>query len=228
MTMRQSVRFASGQQGLSTDALIAALAADAAASPVRSPRRTLALAVGGGTLVSAAAMLALLGVRPDISTALPSAGFWIKLAFPFGFAVAGLMAFDRLGRPGAPAGRGYGVGLAVATLMVLLAAVQLALAPVADMRTLVMGHTLDHCTALIALLSLPILAGGMHAMRQMAPTRLRLAGAAVGVTAGALSAFVYAIACDETALPFIAIWYGASIALVGLVSALLGPRLLRW
>jgi len=228
MTMRRSMRFAGGQQGLSTDALIEALAGDAAASPARSPRRTLALAVGAGTLVSAIAMLALLGVRPDMATALPTFGFWIKLAFPLGIAIAGLMAFDRLGRPGARAGGGYRVGLAVVAVMLLLAATQLTLAPAGQMRALVMGHTLDHCTALIALLSLPILAGGLYAMRQMAPTRLRLAGAAVGVTAGALSAFVYAIACDETALPFIALWYGLSIALVGLVSALLGPRLLRW
>lgn len=226
--MRQGVPYADQRQGLSTDALIEVLAADAGSSIAVPPRRTLALAVGAGVLVSALAMLALLGVRPDFATAWPTPGFWIKLGFPLGMAVAGLLAVDRLGRPGAPAGRSVAVGGVVAALMLALAAIQLANAPAGHLRALLLGHTVDHCTALIALLSLPILVGGFHAMRQMAPTRLRLAGAAVGVMAGALSAFVYAIACDETALPFIVLWYGAGIALVGAVSALLGPRLLRW
>ncbi|MCG5237855.1 NrsF family protein [Xanthobacter oligotrophicus] len=226
--MRDGVRFAGGQQGISTDALIDALAGDLSATPVPSVRRTLALAFAVGSAVSAAAMLALLGLRPDMASALATASFWIKLIFPFGLAVAGLMAVDRLGRPGAAAGRGYAVGIAVAGTMALLASVQLATAPRDAMRPLLLGHTLDHCTALIMLLALPILAAGMYAMRQMAPTRLRLAGAAVGVTAGALSAAIYAIACDETALPFVTLWYGAGIALTGVLGALLGPRLLRW
>ncbi|MDI4655683.1 DUF1109 domain-containing protein [Xanthobacter autotrophicus] len=226
--MRDGVRFAGGQQGISTDTLIDALAGDLSATPVRSVRRTLALAFACGSAVSAAAMLALLGLRPDMASALATASFWIKLIFPFGLAVAGLMAVDRLGRPGAAAGRGYVVGIAVAGTMALLASIQLATAPRDAMRPLLLGHTLDHCTALIMLLALPILAAGMYAMRQMAPTRLRLAGAAVGVTAGALSAAIYAIACDETALPFVTLWYGAGIALTGVLGALLGPRLLRW
>ncbi|MFG1178665.1 NrsF family protein [Xanthobacter versatilis] len=226
--MRDGVRFAGGQEGISTDALIDALSGDLSATPVPSVRRTLALAFAFGSAASAATMLALLGLRPDMASALATASFWIKLIFPSGLAVAGLMAVDRLGRPGAEAGRGYTVGIAVAGTMALLASVQLASAPRDAMRPLLLGHTLDHCTALIMLLALPILAAGMYAMRQMAPTRLRLAGAAVGVTAGALSAAIYAIACDETALPFVTLWYGAGIALTGVLGALLGPRLLRW
>lgn len=226
--MRDGVRFADGQKGISTDALIDALAGDLGATPAPSLRRTLALAFAAGCVVSAAGMLALLGPRPDMASALSTASFWIKLIFPLGLAVAGLMAVDRLGRPGAPAGPGYAVGIAVAGGMALLASIQLATAPRAAISALLFGHTLDHCTALVMLLALPILAAGMSAMRQMAPTRLRLAGAAVGVTAGALSAAIYAIACNETALPFVTLWYGAGIALTGVLGALLGPRLLRW
>lgn len=226
--MRDGVRFAGGQKGISTDALIDALAGDFSVSPVLSVRSMLVLAFALGSAMSAAAMLALLGLRPDMAFAISTASFWIKLIFPSGLAVAGLMAIDRLGRPGAPAGRGYAVGITVAGTMTLLASVQLAAAPRDAIRPLLLGHTLDHCTVLIVLLALPILATGMYAMRQMAPTRLRLAGAAVGVTAGALSAVIYATACDETALPFVTLWYGAGIALTGVLGALLGPRLLRW
>lgn len=226
--MRDGVRFAGGQKGISTDALIDALAGDLGATPVPSVRRTLAAAFAAGGVVSVAAMLALLGPRPDAASAFATASFWVKLIFPFGLAVAGLMAVDRLGRPGAPAGAGYAVGIAVAGGMALLASVELATAPRDAVSPLLFGHTLDHCTALIILLALPILAAGMYAMRQMAPTRLRLAGAAVGVTAGALSAAIYAIACNETALPFVTLWYGAGIGLTGVLGSLLGPRLLRW
>lgn len=226
--MRDRVRFAAGQEGISTDALIDALAGDISSAPVPSVRRTLAVSFAAGSVISALAMLALLGLRPDMAAALFTASFWIKLIFPLGLAVAGLMAVDRLGRPGAEADSGYGVGIAVAGSMALLASVQLITAPRDAIRSLLLGHTLDHCTALIMLLALPILAAGMYAMRQMAPTRLRLAGAAVGVTAGALSASIYAIACNETALPFVTLWYGAGIALTGVLGALLGPRLLRW
>lgn len=226
--MRDRVRFAAGQEGISTDALIDALAGDMGDTPVPSVRRTLALAFTLGSAVSAVTMLALFGQRPDMATAFFTASFWVKLFFPLGLAVAGLLAVDRLGRPGAEAGRGYAVGIAVTGSMALLATLQLVTAPRDAMRALLLGHSLDHCTALIMLLALPILAGGMYAMRQMAPTRLRLAGAAVGVTAGAISAFIYAIACNETALPFVTLWYGSGIALTGVVGALLGPRLLRW
>lgn len=225
--MRRRVGLAAGN-GQSTEALIDALVDDFATAPAVSPRRTLAFFIGAGALVSTAVMLAALGPRHDFSTAVASFHFWVKLLYPLGLAVAGVLAVDRLGRPGATAGRGLVTGAAVVAVMVLLAAVQLADAPHGQTRALLLGHTLDHCTALIVLLSLPILAGGMYAMRRMAPTRLRVAGAAIGVMAGGLSAFIYAVACDETALPFVALWYGSGIAAAALVGALAGPRLLRW
>ncbi|MEP9355401.1 DUF1109 domain-containing protein [Xanthobacter sp. KR7-65] len=225
--MREGMRFA-GQKGVSTDALIDALAGDLRAAPATSVRRTLALAFAFGSAVSAAAMLWLLGLRPDMATAFATPAFWIKLMFPAGLALAGLIAVDRLGRPGAPAALGYGVGIGVIAVMALLAVLQLAMAPPEALRPLLLGHTIDHCTALIMLLALPIFTAGMYAMRQMAPVRLRRAGAAVGVAAGALSAAIYAIACDETALPFVTLWYGAGILLMGLLGALLGRPLLRW
>lgn len=226
--MRQGMRFAEGQQGKSTDALIDALVTDFSAAPAVSLRRTLALGLATGGGISIAAMLATMGLRPDFAAALATFSFWVKLLFPLGLALAGILAMDRLGRPGARADAGFLVGAVVIAAMALLATIELGGAAPSGVRDLLLGHTLDHCTAVILLLSLPILAGGMFAMRAMAPTRLRLAGAAVGVAAGGLSAFIYAYACDETALPFVALWYGAGILLAGALGALLGPRLLRW
>jgi hypothetical protein len=46
--------------------------------------------------------------------------------------------------------------------------------------------------------------------------------------AGAAGAWVYAFHCDESAAPFVAIWYTLGIALVGALGGMLGQWLLRW
>jgi hypothetical protein len=65
-------------------------------------------------------------------------------------------------------------------------------------------------------------------MRGLAPTRLRLAGAGVGLLAGAAGAFVYAFHCPELAAPFLGMWYLLGMAIPTALGALLGPRALRW
>jgi hypothetical protein len=77
-------------------------------------------------------------------------------------------------------------------------------------------------------LSIPALGGVLWAMRGLAPTRARMAGLAAGLLAGAVGAAGYALACGETAMTFVAIWYSLGIAMTGALGALLGPRLLRW
>ena len=70
--------------------------------------------------------------------------------------------------------------------------------------------------------------GLLLALRWLAPTRLRAAGAAAGLAAGAWAACLYCLHCPETAAPFILVWYSAGITLATGLGALLGPRLLRW
>lgn len=66
------------------------------------------------------------------------------------------------------------------------------------------------------------------AIHKGAPTRLSLRGAIAGVIAGGLGAAAYAFGCTTDTIPFIAVCYGAAIALCALIGAQLGPRLLRW
>jgi hypothetical protein len=54
------------------------------------------------------------------------------------------------------------------------------------------------------------------------------AGALVGLAAGAVSALGYSLHCMDDTVPFVAVWYGGTIALCTLAGAVLGPRLLRW
>jgi len=65
-------------------------------------------------------------------------------------------------------------------------------------------------------------------VRQAAPTDLARAGALAGLVAGGVSATAYALHCTDDSLPFVALWYGGTIALCTIAGAALGPRLLRW
>jgi hypothetical protein len=43
-----------------------------------------------------------------------------------------------------------------------------------------------------------------------------------------VSATGYALHCVDDSLPFVAVWYGGTIAICMVAGAKLGPRLLRW
>ena len=57
-----------------------------------------------------------------------------------------------------------------------------------------------------------MLVAALGALREMAPTRLRLAGAAAGALAGGAGAAVYALHCPELGAPFVAVWYVLGMA----------------
>jgi hypothetical protein len=90
------------------------------------------------------------------------------------------------------------------------------------------GKSALYCPWRIAILSLPIFAGICIALRSLAPTRLRAAGAAAAFIAGACAAILYGLACNETSALFVLTWYSLGISLATGVGALLGPRLLHW
>lgn len=189
-------------------------------------RLGLALAVG---LALATALLVLgYGVRPDLPLAAGLPMFWVKLLVPMAVGSAGLVATHRLARPGVPAGLSWlGVLLPVAGLWVL-AAMAWQAAPTLARSALLWGSTWTTCALSIAAFSLPTFAGAMLALRSLAPTQARAAGAAAGALAGGLGAAVYALHCPELTAPFLAVWYVSGMVIPVLAGALLGPRCLRW
>ncbi|MGB0128517.1 MAG: NrsF family protein, partial [Rhodocyclaceae bacterium] len=75
---------------------------------------------------------------------------------------------------------------------------------------------------------LPAFAAALWAMKDLAPTRLRWAGAAAGLLAGTLGAAAYSLHCPELAAPFLALWYVLGMLIPAGVGALVGPRVLGW
>lgn len=188
----------------------------------------LAFAVAVGLAVSLAGVALTLGWRSDFSHAVTSQMFWMKLAYGGAYAVVGVFCVERIARPAGAPGRRLRWLAAPAVAILVAAALQLTQASAHEVRDLVMGHSAMLCPWYIAAASVPFLVALIWVVRGLAPTRLRLAGALLGLTAGGFGALVYCLHCPEAGAPFVAIWYSLGILLPCAIGALLGPPLLRW
>jgi hypothetical protein len=211
-----------------TDELIALLARDA--TPVK--RGALPLRIALPALIGAIAAFVILvpwiGIRPDLAEAVGGSNFWMKTIYTFGFGVAGFALVERLSRPGAKGRFGWIIIALWAAMAIAFASRQLMTQAPDQMYAAMMGSSWDTCPWRILVLSLPGLALILWTMRRFAPTRPVLAGAAAGLLAGGLGATIYGLHCQETAAPFVAIWYSLGMALSTLTGAVFGSRVLRW
>jgi hypothetical protein len=211
-----------------TEDLIARLSSDLRPARKGVVAGRLAVAVAAGIVVSLVGVCWLLGLRPDFPRALASRMFWMKLAYAGAYATVGVLCVERLARPaGVAASRLRWLAVPIIGIAVA-AALQMMRAPAAEARHLVMGNSAMVCPWYIAASSAPLLVALILAVRGLAPTRLRLAGALVGLTAGGFGALVYCLHCPEVGAPFVAIWYSLGILVPCVIGALAGPRLLRW
>lgn len=213
---------------MKTDELVNLLAAGEGAADTKRPARRFGLAIGSGVL-GAMALMVVSGVHADLTLDLAeSAMFWLKLAFAALLAAGGVLAALRLSRPGVSLAWLPGALAAPVLAVWALAAFVLIDAEPTTRSGLVFGRTWAVCLLSIALLSIPGFIAHLWAMKGLAPTRLRLAGAAAGFASGALGALVFALRCPELAAPFLGIWYVMGMLIPTAVGALIGPRALRW
>jgi hypothetical protein len=112
--------------------------------------------------------------------------------------------------------------------MWILAAAVLLAAPQRQRVHLFFGGTAAVCPFLIALVAAPLFIAFIWVLRDLAPTRLRLAGAAAGFAAGSFGALMYSLHCPELAAPFIGVWYLLGMLIPTAIGASLGPRLMGW
>ena len=209
-----------------TDDLIARLAETPTSA--RAPGPTLAFGIAAGMAVSFTIMLASIGLRPDFDAAMTTAMFWVKLAYALALLALALPLLVSLARPTATLTRAAYLLLLPVGILALMAGYHLMEAAPDARAHLVMGATWKVCSRNILLLSLPVLVGVFLSLRQLAPTRLVSAGAVAGLVAGAAGTFVYALHCNESAAPFVVVWYTLGMATVGALGGLLGRWALRW
>ena len=212
---------------MKTADLIDGLTADAGAVSPASPTRRVGATMMIGAIVALAVLALWLGFRPlDLAMRMPS--FWMKGAYTITLATGAWLLASRLSRPAASLRLPMFAIAFVMIVMAVMAMMEMSGTPARDMKTVWMGHSWNQCPVRIALLAIPIFVLVALAIRRLAPTRLRAAGAAAGLLAGAASATVYGLACDEVSAAFTATWYTLGIAACAGVGALVGPRLLRW
>ena len=215
---------------MKTDDLIAMLASGpdvAAAAPPGTHWRAASTLVAG-LLASVALTAMLLGVRPNLEQLALLPDFWIKVGFVVCLSLAAWHVSRRLCVPGANT-RALPLLIAMPLLLMwALGAIIMQEAPADQRAELFWGATWRSCPLLIALLSLPILAAVLRVMRQLAPTHLRLAGAAAGFAAGAMAALVYCLHCPELAASFVGFWYVLGMLVPTAIGAAIGPKVLAW
>lgn len=213
---------------MKTDELINLLATGPDVSAPALPAWRSPLLVACAVLVSAALMMVLLGVRKDLIEVATQPAFLLKVAFVAALAWTGKIASARLSLPGARTAMLPALIALPLLIMFVAAGLVLMDAPPGQRAQLFWGSTWRICAFLIAGLSLPIFAALLIVMRDLAPTRLRLAGAAAGFTAGATAATIYCLHCPEIEAPFVAFWYLLGMLIPAAIGALIGPRILRW
>ncbi|MEM5344222.1 DUF1109 domain-containing protein [Paraburkholderia azotifigens] len=185
-----------------------------------------ALVLGGlGSLIL---MSVVFGVRHDLASVARTTIFWAKMAYPLAIAVGAMLAVMRLGRPGARAG--YSWALIALPFVAVWAASMVVLdgtAP-AGRWAVVLGQTWRTCPFNIMLLSLPTFPAVFWAVKSLAPTQLRLAGAVAGLLASSTATVVYCLHCPEMSPAFWSVWYAIGMLVPAGIGAWLGPKLLRW
>ena len=215
---------------MKTEELIEALArTPETATPDRLYRR-LALALIVGLVLGLVLTRLFMGFRPDIGVAAPmvamKAGFSALIA-----TFAGGLAL-RLAKPTAAA-IGTIRRLAAPLGLVIVSAIAIGLITLMATEpghrfAAFTGGGFPWCIILIPFCGLPTALLLVWAMREAAPTRLALAGAAIGALSGGVGAMVYAMFCSVDSVSFVTIWYVVGIGLAAAVGAMAGVRLLRW
>ncbi len=211
---------------MKTQSLIDLLATGAGPANEAPVLKRIAPAVFLGPIISALLAMLIWGPAPIelFATTVP----WMKLTYAALLALFAGWLTARLARPIARTRALVYALFTVFVAMLTWGVITLAAATPDQRLSLLMGETWTTCPRNVVMLSMPALAGGLWALRGLAPTNLRAAGFCAGLLAGALGAMGYALACAEASATFVAVWYSLGILLTGLLGALAGPRLLRW
>lgn len=180
-------------------------------------------------LISATLLVAVvLGIRPDLAQVAATPIFWAKIALPLCLMMGALSMVARLARPGMTAGNGK-LLVALGVLAVWAGALYVLASAVPDSRVAILfGKTWRVCPLNITLLSVPGFIAVFWALRGLAPTRLRMAGACGGLLSGAMATLAYCLHCPEMEVPFWGAWYLLGMFVPAAIGALVGPRWLRW
>jgi hypothetical protein len=213
---------------MKTEQLIGELAADLAAAPARTASPFWARLLVLTALASLPSALMIVFVLSPSDHLGHGLGATIAFTLAAALALAGGSFRTALiiSRPEAEPNRGW--LLLPGLILAFGIARELARTAPGSWPGRLMGDDPLACFACVLVLSVPILFGALYALRHGAPSRPGASGALAGLLAGGVAAALYTVHCPEDSLLFIAAWHVPAIALVSLLGAALGPRVLRW
>ena len=211
---------------MKTEQLLAALVADRTAG-ARSLTRNLVLALLAGGVLSLGLFLVDLGWRKDLAAALMTWRFDLKIVLVVLALVLAFRLCRAVFRP-VPVPHPGRFLLPLAVLVAAAVVLELAIVPMGDWRTRLVGSNALICMSAVPALSLAPLAAVLAMVRSAAPASPALAGAAAGFLAAASGATLYAFHCFDDSPLFVVVWYSLAALPVVVLGALAGRRLLRW
>ncbi|PLP99429.1 DUF1109 domain-containing protein [Cupriavidus pauculus] len=213
---------------MKTDDLISMLATGVTPVDQHVVSRRFAIAIAAGAAVAILLMASTLHFRADLADVAVTPLFWAKVALPLSLLLGALWMVTRLARPGMDT-RACWPGISVPFAAVWLgAAYVLAGTPTGERAAAILGQTWNVCPFAIAMLSVPAFIAVFWALRGLAPTRLRLAGAVGGLLSGAVATLAYCLHCPEMGVAFWGVWYVLGMLVPTVIGAMLGHRLLQW
>ncbi len=213
---------------MQTDDLIDTLTLGLKPMPRRKLEQRIGLGMVFGGVLAFALMLTLIGLRADLHTAVYTIPFWVKGGYALTLAFGAATMTLYYARPEARDTKWLWIIALPIVALIMFALDTIAGTSAADIPALIYGRSWQQCPINIFMLAIPVFAALVWTMRQLAPTRLRYAGAVTGLLAGSIAASIYGLHCPETSPVFLLIWYNLGIALMTLVGFLTGTRLLRW
>lgn len=212
---------------METERLIRTLALDAGHRE-RPIGAALAIALLLAAPVSVALFMLILGMRPDVATAMYNPFFDLKFVVTIALASVGIAISLHLARPEATLAN-WGLLLLIPVGLIALGiAAEMMMPQEQPWLTRLIGNNALACMSAIPLFSLPLLIAALFALRRGAPSRPALAGAVAGLLAAGLGATLYASHCSDDSPLFVATWYVLAVAMVAAVGAVAGNRLLRF
>ena len=213
---------------MNTAKLIDMLSTNVEPVDLRQAWRRLAAAVAIGIVAAACLMMLALGVRPDLVNTSALVSLCLKLLLTGAVVALAAIALNKVMRPGSERKAPIVPTIVLFLGVIVLGVVTLASSPIAHWKAMLIGNQWLDCLISIPLIAIVPFALVIWAVRQAAPTDLARAGAFAGLTAGSISAMGYALHCTDDSVPFVALWYGSTIAACTFTGLKLGPRLLRW
>jgi len=212
---------------MNTENLIRTLAAD---NPTyeRPVGQSLLIGLVFAAPVSVVMFMMELGMRKDVMTAMRNPFFDLKFVVTIALAVSAIAVSLHLSRPEAALGRwAWLLAIPVGLLGIGMMG-EMTMPNRPPMMTRLIGNNSRVCVLAISLLSLPLLAAALLALRRGAPSHPALAGAFAGALSAGLAATLYASHCTDDSPLFVATWYTLAVVVVAGIGALAGARVLKF